>query len=102
MTDTDADARVQVHLLVLVHGMWGNPGHLDEIHRIIKEVKGEKHVENEDDPEKCYLEVLVAQTNSEDSTYDGFDWGGERIAEEVSQFLKIILLNERIYPRYTG
>ncbi|KAF7370619.1 putative lipase [Mycena sanguinolenta] len=27
--------------------------------------------------------VLVAETNKEDSTYDGIDWGGERVAEEI-------------------
>ena len=48
-----------VHLLVLIHGMWGNPNHLSEVNRIIKEVKGRrKDVVQEGDTE---LEVLVAQ-----------------------------------------
>ncbi|KAL0577306.1 hypothetical protein V5O48_004699 [Marasmius crinis-equi] len=29
------------------------------------------------------LHVVVAQTNSEESTYDGIDWGGERVAQEI-------------------
>jgi hypothetical protein len=72
----------ETHLLVLIHGMWGNPEHLAELHRIIKEVKGEvvKAENNE-----TRLEVLVAETNSDDNTYDGIDWGGERVAEEVRQ-----------------
>ncbi|KAJ3892558.1 putative serine esterase-domain-containing protein [Lentinula edodes] len=61
-----------VHLLVLVHGMWGNPGHLAEMERIVKEVQPELH-------------VLLAETNKEDSTYDGIDWGGERVAQEIVQ-----------------
>ncbi|KAJ3811128.1 putative serine esterase-domain-containing protein [Lentinula aff. lateritia] len=61
-----------VHLLVLVHGMWGNPGHLAEMERIVKEVQPELH-------------VLLAETNKEDSTYDGVDWGGERVAQEIVQ-----------------
>ncbi|KAJ7091355.1 DUF676-domain-containing protein [Mycena belliarum] len=59
-----------VHLLVLVHGMWGNPGHLAELDRVIKETIPDLH-------------VLRAETNQEDGTYDGIDWGGERVAEEI-------------------
>ncbi|KAG1808683.1 putative serine esterase-domain-containing protein [Suillus subaureus] len=68
-----------VHLLVLIHGMWGNPSHLAHANRIIREVKGE--VEDGD----IKLEVLVAETNKDESTYDGIDWGGERVAEEIRQ-----------------
>ncbi|KAJ6493567.1 DUF676-domain-containing protein [Mycena vitilis] len=60
------------HLLVLVHGMWGNPGHLAELNRIVKDTIP--------DPD---FHVLLAETNKEDSTYDGIDWGGERVAEEI-------------------
>ena len=68
---------MSTHLLILVHGMWGNPGHLTEMHRIITE-------KFPPDPDSgSQLEVLVAQTNRDKSTYDGIDWGGERIAEEV-------------------
>ncbi|KAG1770717.1 putative serine esterase-domain-containing protein [Suillus occidentalis] len=68
-----------VHLLVLIHGMWGNPSHLGHAKKIIREVKGE--AENSD----IKLEVLVAETNKDESTYDGIDWGGERVAEEIRQ-----------------
>lgn len=74
---------------VLVHGMWGNPGHLAELARQIRaKAVSEFH-------------VLVAETNSEsefelwqweikcltlrsDYTYDGADHGGERVADEVA------------------
>lgn len=68
-----------VHLLVLVHGMWGNPGHLAEMKRIIQDTKGQEVA--------VQLDVLVAQANMGESTYDGIDWGGERIADEVRALL---------------
>ena len=71
----------KVHLLVLVHGMWGNPGHLAETDRIIKETKGGRAASNESDGVE--LEVLVAHSNRDEGTYDGIDWGGERVADEV-------------------
>ena len=72
---TDA-ATKPVHLLVLVHGMWGDPSNLAELARVIRETRGT-------DAEGIELHVLLAETNRAESTYDGIDWGGERVAREV-------------------
>lgn len=66
-----------IHLLVLIHGMWGHPGHLAELQRIAEET----YSEPTEDGTK--LEILLPETNRENSTYDGIDWGGERVAKEV-------------------
>jgi Putative serine esterase (DUF676) len=66
-----------VHLLVLIHGMWGNPNHCAELNRIARETHSTPS------PEGVELEVLVAETNRAESTHDGIDWGGERVAKEV-------------------
>ncbi|KAJ7915876.1 DUF676-domain-containing protein [Mycena leptocephala] len=61
------------HLLVLVHGMRGNPAHLAELYRIVKDT----YLDNA-------LHVLLAETNKGNTgTFDGIDWGGERVAEEI-------------------
>lgn len=60
-------SEIDVHLLVLVHGMWGNPGHLAEMKRILWETKGPGGSgRKETDME---LELLVAHSNRDDSTY---------------------------------
>jgi len=66
-----------IHLLVLIHGMWGNPQHLAELARIAEET----HTTSTADG--TTLHILRAETIKDDSTYDGVDWGGERIAKEV-------------------
>lgn len=71
-----------VHLLVMTHGMWGNPKHLESMDRIIRERRIEPSSETGPDGEQ--LEILIPETNKDDSTYDGVDWGGERVTEEVS------------------
>ncbi|KAH9965599.1 putative serine esterase-domain-containing protein [Lactifluus volemus] len=63
-----------VHLLVLIHGMWGNPSHLASMHRIIQQSINESS-----------LHVMLPETNRDESTYDGIDWGGERVATEIFQ-----------------
>ncbi|RXW21678.1 hypothetical protein EST38_g4176 [Candolleomyces aberdarensis] len=73
---------VPVHLLVLIHGMWGNPGHLAELHRIAQETYA---LPLEDGTK---LEILLAETNREEGTYDGIDWGGERVAKELLEKVK--------------
>ncbi len=71
----------RVHLLVLIHGMWGNPSHLASMHRIIEQTRVHQSLENPDGTE---LHVMLAEANQAESTYDGIDWGGERVASEVS------------------
>ncbi|KAK2463558.1 hypothetical protein APHAL10511_004309 [Amanita phalloides] len=65
-----------VHLLTLVHGMWGNPSHLSELRRIISETYPLS-------VDGMQLQVLIAETNQDDSTYDGIDWGAERVTQEI-------------------
>jgi Putative serine esterase (DUF676) len=72
-----------VHLLCLIHGMWGNPSHLAETARIIRK-KADSRPNGEEDEEPIEFEVLIAHANKDSSTYDGIDWGGERLADEVS------------------
>lgn len=72
---------MSVHLLVLIHGMWGNPVHLAEMSRIIRETKGS--AEASAAANGIELNVLLAQKNRDQSTYDGIDWCAERAADEV-------------------
>ncbi|TDL21805.1 DUF676-domain-containing protein [Rickenella mellea] len=90
-----------VHLLVLIHGMWGNPTNLAELDRIVTEVHGKREAGTDDDGETPQLEVLVAQTNRDESTYDGIDWGGERIAEEVDAKAKEIESSGRKLTKFS-
>lgn len=66
-----------IHLLVLIHGMWGNPAHIAELERIARETYSDAESDG------TVLHVLKAESIRENSTYDGVDWGGERIAKEV-------------------
>lgn len=67
----------KIHLVVLIHGMWGDPTNLSAMEATIKE----KYVEPNNEGEE--LNVLLAETNKTSATYDGMDWGGERVADEV-------------------
>lgn len=74
----------KVHLLVLIHGMWGNPTHLSEMFRIYSETLGPVADQVPEGPDGERIHVIVPETNKDSGTYDGIDWGGERVAEEVS------------------
>lgn len=68
--------------------MWGNPNHLAEMNRVFQDTRCREDSERGPDGEE--MRVLVPETNKDSGTYDGIDWGGERVAEEVSvQYLGV-------------
>lgn len=64
------------HLCVLVHGLWGNPQHLDFLRNSLRE----KFTDDK-------IHVLVTKRNAGSFTYDGVDTGGERVAHEIEERL---------------
>jgi hypothetical protein len=65
------------HLCVLVHGLWGNPNHLN----YLRETLQSQHPEDR-------LHILVAKSNADSFTYDGIEVGGERITNEIEQRIR--------------
>ncbi|KAL5395690.1 hypothetical protein PMIN06_003585 [Paraphaeosphaeria minitans] len=64
------------HLCVLVHGLWGNPQHLDFLRNSLRDKFTEEKIH-----------VLVTKRNAGSFTYDGIDTGGERVAHEIEERL---------------
>ncbi|KAJ5240176.1 hypothetical protein N7468_004795 [Penicillium chermesinum] len=64
------------HLCVLVHGLWGNPSHLDYLAAALKERHGDE------------LHTLCPSGNSGNNTYDGVDVLGERVVQEIEAALQ--------------
>ncbi|CAI7598010.1 unnamed protein product [Penicillium glandicola] len=75
-SETMPDTSKADHLCVLVHGLWGNPSHLDYIVYALRERYG-----SED------LYILCPKANSGNYTYDGIELGGERLVHEVEETL---------------
>ncbi|KAJ1307052.1 hypothetical protein OPQ81_008031 [Rhizoctonia solani] len=70
-----------IHLLALVHGMWGSPEHLTRVEDVIRK----KFADAEGDTEFVTLRI---RTNAESHTYDGLDWGAERTVKEILQTIE--------------
>ncbi|KAF2278740.1 lipase/serine esteras-like protein [Westerdykella ornata] len=64
------------HLVVLIHGLWGNPGHLQFLKDSLRERYSEDHVH-----------ILVTERNANSFTYDGIQVGGERVTREIEEKL---------------
>lgn len=64
------------HLAVLIHGLWGQPKHLDFVRNALRE----EHAEDD-------LHILVATCIGDNKTYDGIEVGGERVANEIEEKL---------------
>lgn len=80
MADASVTGSVHApHLVVLVHGLWGNPSHMNTIAEKLRE----KH--STDD-----LRIFLASTNTGYNTYDGVETGGERVAAEIESELATV------------
>ncbi|KAF8467291.1 putative serine esterase-domain-containing protein [Kalaharituber pfeilii] len=62
------------HLCVLVHGLWGNPTHLEYLALAIRARYPEVY-------------LLVCKRNAGAFTYDGIETGGERVTKEIETAL---------------
>lgn len=69
----------QYHLVVLVHGLWGNTSHFDHI---VKELRD--YADRNWCDEKNQLLVYTTTLNEGFRTYDGIDVCGFRVAEEIA------------------
>jgi hypothetical protein len=73
--------------------MWGGPQNLASMHRIMKETRTHGASIDLDGAE---LHVMLPETNQAESTYDGIDWGGERVAAEASIYIHRRLITSLI------
>ncbi|CAN8105684.1 unnamed protein product [Discula destructiva] len=72
--DIEAD-----HLVILTHGLWGNPNHMRSVAKALRA---------QHPADKLY--ILCAKRNSGSFTYDGIELGGERVCLEIQDELKAI------------
>ena len=71
------DAAKAEHLLVLVHGLWGKPLHLQQL----KDTIEAQHPDGR-------LHVILPNSTAEYLTYDGIELGGERVTNEIEERIK--------------
>ncbi|KAI0134720.1 putative serine esterase-domain-containing protein [Xylariales sp. AK1849] len=67
------------HLCVLVHGLWGNPNHMQSIAKALRA----QYTEDQ-------LYLLLARRNTGSFTYDGIERGGERVCLEIEEELAAV------------
>ncbi|KAJ5694780.1 hypothetical protein N7455_002316 [Penicillium solitum] len=76
-SETMPDTSKAEHLCVLVHGLWGNPSHLDYVASALRDRYGSDG-----------LYILCPKANSGNYTYDGIELCGERVVHEVEETLE--------------
>lgn len=77
--DDGQDPARAEHLVVLFHGLWGNPVHLAHLRETILKAHGDKGVY-----------VLLPKSNKDSFTYDGIEVGAERIMHEIENVISDI------------
>ncbi|KAH9842260.1 putative serine esterase (DUF676) [Teratosphaeria destructans] len=75
--ETRQDLSKVEHLVVLIHGLWGNPVHLTHL----RDTLAAAH-------EGQGLYILIPSSNRDNHTYDGIEVGAERVTHEIEDVLK--------------
>ncbi|KAG7665895.1 uncharacterized protein J8A68_000518 [[Candida] subhashii] len=71
-----------IHLVILVHGLWGNPTHLSYLEKqITQNIIPSQGKDNDNDNE--IIQVYKTGSHSGYMTYDGIDINGKRISDEI-------------------
>ena len=78
------------HLVVLVHGLWGNPSHLNYVAEALRDRYSDDQ-----------LIVLVCRRNLGSLTYDGIEVGAERVAREIEDALEELGRNGHKITRFS-
>ncbi|KAI6911368.1 hypothetical protein KC318_g7436 [Hortaea werneckii] len=73
----DQDPLSITHLVILTHGLWGNPVHLHHL----RDTLLQHHAASG-------LHVFTPQSNKDNFTYDGIDVGAERITTEIEDEIR--------------
>lgn len=81
------------HLFVYVHGLWGTPQHLDVLELIPKEFLNELKSDNLTNDNFYFLKP---KSFTYLRTYDGIEYIGNKVMNEVLQFIKELLEIEKI------
>ncbi|KAG5807218.1 hypothetical protein H9Q74_009035 [Fusarium xylarioides] len=79
LEDVTGGSAKATHLCVLVHGLWGNPSHMRNVAKALRD----EYSEDE-------LYILPAEKNCGNFTYDGIELGGERVCAEIEDKLRNI------------
>ncbi|KAJ9090914.1 hypothetical protein QFC19_009339 [Naganishia cerealis] len=88
MSSQSSSIGKNVHLAVLVHGLWGNPKHLDVAREELQ--LAYQRAQEQTQPQHSEaglpkLRILVAQGNEGTYTYDGIDVCAARVAREIEK-----------------
>ncbi|KAJ3813703.1 hypothetical protein F5876DRAFT_62942 [Lentinula aff. lateritia] len=82
---------MDIHLHVLLHGLWGSTKHLEPAVRVFSA----RHCQPNSNSElviesQNQVQLLLIEANQGSRTYDGIDWGAERAAEEIQEAIRKI------------
>lgn len=77
MTKDSQTEQKDIHYVVFVHGLWGNPNHLNYVSSTLQKAHPNLHIH-------------VVKRNAGNFTYDGIELGAERVTREIEDELAIL------------
>lgn len=69
---------INVHLVVIIHGLWGSPDHVSYLANTLRKIANSSIQQSNDQ-----LEILIPNSIQWTNTYDGIDYCAEHVAREI-------------------
>jgi len=93
----------KVHLLVILHGLWGTRNHIRYLAESALEHTARQNAprSRDDKGEDVKLVVLNAKLNENTNTYDGIDLCAERVLNEVDEEIQRIREDGGVVDRFS-
>ncbi|POV94876.1 hypothetical protein PSTT_16601, partial [Puccinia striiformis] len=84
----------EVHLVVIVHGLWGSPEHVSHLANTLREISSRAKGSTP-------LNVLVPSSIQWTNTYDGIDYCAEHVAREIDLRRAQLELDGRVLKKFS-
>ncbi|KAI9608021.1 hypothetical protein H4Q26_005474 [Puccinia striiformis f. sp. tritici PST-130] len=94
MSSAQPSSSSEVHLVVIVHGLWGSPEHVSHLANTLREISSRAKGSTP-------LNVLVPSSIQWTNTYDGIDYCAEHVAREIDLRRAQLELDGRVLKKFS-
>jgi hypothetical protein len=83
-----------VHLVVIIHGLWGSPEHVGHLASTLEKISGRT-------TNSTPLSILIPGSIQWTNTYDGIDYCAEHVAQEIDQRRAELEMDGKVLTKFS-
>ncbi|OAV97857.1 hypothetical protein PTTG_07304 [Puccinia triticina 1-1 BBBD Race 1] len=84
----------EVHLVVIIHGLWGSPEHVSHLASTLRKISAQSS-------DSATLDILIPNSIQWTNTYDGIDYCAEHVAQEIDQRRSQLEMDGKVLTKFS-